>query len=81
MIITQVHEEIINFIASANPAQVAAFRPSEAANRRLEDLIAKEKETGLSEAERVELEQYLVLEHLMRLAKARAYQLGALGFY
>lgn len=75
MIITQVHEEIINFIAAANPAQVAAFRPSDAANRRLEDLIAKEKENGLTETEKAELEQYLVLEHLMRLAKARAYQL------
>jgi hypothetical protein len=75
MIITQVHEEIINFIAAANPAQVASFRPSEAANRRVEDLIAREKEAGLTEVEKTELEQYLVLEHLMRLAKARAYQM------
>ncbi len=72
---TQVQEEIINFIAAANPAQVAAFRPSEAANRRVEDLVAKEKETGLTAEEKAELDYYFVLEHLMRLAKARAYQL------
>lgn len=75
MFITQVHEEIINFIAAANPAQVAAFRPSEAANRRIEDLVAKKKETGLTTEEKAELDHYFVLEHLMRLAKARAYQL------
>lgn len=71
--LTQVHEEIINFIAAANPEQVASFRPSEAANQCLEELIAKEKESGLREEEKAELEQYLLLEHLMRLAKARAY--------
>ena len=75
MILTQVHEEIINFIAAANPEQVAAFHPSEAANQRLEYLIAKEKETGLTREEKEELDQYLIIEHLMRLAKARAYQL------
>ncbi|NUQ26356.1 MAG: hypothetical protein HUU34_20585 [Saprospiraceae bacterium] len=75
MIVTKAHEEIINFIAAANPEQVIAFRPSETANRRFEDLIAKEKEIGLTSEEKSELEQYLVLEHLMRMAKARAYQL------
>lgn len=75
MQITKVHEEIINFIAAANPEQVVAFRPSEAANQRVEELISKEKEAGLTEAEKEELDQYLILEHLMRMAKARAYQL------
>ena len=75
MQLTKVHEEIINFIAAANPEQVVAFRPSEAANRRVEELISKEKEAELTDEEKAELEQYLVLEHLMRMAKARAYQL------
>jgi len=38
-------------------------------------LVAKEKETGLTSEEKAELDHYFVLEYLMRLAKARAYQL------
>lgn len=75
---TQVQEEIFNFIAAANPTQVAAFRPSDAANRRVEELVAKEKETSLTVEEKAELDYYLVLEHLMRMAKARAYCTGDL---
>ena len=36
------------------------------------DLIQQEKKTGLSLEETAELEHYLQLEHVMRLAKARA---------
>jgi len=75
MELTKIHEEIIDFIAAANPAQIASFRPSEAANRRVEHLIEKEKEARLTDEEKTELDQYLLLEHLMRLAKARAHQL------
>lgn len=75
MIFTKAHEEIIHFIAAANPELVAAYSPSDAANQRLEALIAKEKENQLNEEELLELEQFLLLEHLMRMAKAHAYQL------
>jgi hypothetical protein len=49
-----------------------AFRPSETAKKRVADLIQREKTTSLSRDERSELDHYLQLEHLMRLAKARA---------
>jgi len=51
---------------------LVAFRPSQAAKQRLEDLIQREKTTGLTTEETAELNHYLQLEHLMRLAKARA---------
>jgi DNA polymerase/3'-5' exonuclease PolX len=51
---------------------VVAFQPSEAAKARVADLIQLEKTTGLSPEETAELDHYLQLEHLMRLAKARA---------
>jgi hypothetical protein len=38
------------------------------------ELVHKEKENGLAADEQSELDQYLQLEHLMRLAKARAKQ-------
>lgn len=37
------------------------------------DLIFREKNGNLSDAEKSELDHYLMIEHLLRLAKARAY--------
>ena len=39
---------------------------------KLESLIAKSKESKLSTAEKDELDHYIVLERLVRLAKIRA---------
>jgi hypothetical protein len=69
------YEEIIEFIASGTtPGNVAAFRPSEEAKQRVADLIQREKNSQISSEEESELNHYLQLEHLMRLAKARAHQ-------
>ena len=69
------YEEIIEFIAAGTtPDRVVAFRPSPATKKRVRDLIEQEKTTGLSSEEKSELDHYLQLEHLMRLAKARAHQ-------
>lgn len=69
------YQEIVELIATANPAGVAAFRPSDEARARVAELIDKEKTRDLNRDEQSELEQYLQLEHVMRLAKARARQL------
>ena len=67
------YEEIVDFIASGTTTQdVNSFRPSEAAQERVTDLLSREKEGELSRAEKSELDHYLQIEHLMRLAKARA---------
>ena len=69
------YDEIVDFIAAGtSPRDLIGFRPSEAAKARAGDLIRREKETGLSPEETVELDHYLQLEHLMRLVKARAHQ-------
>jgi hypothetical protein len=71
----RIDEELIEFIASGpGPRLVAEFRPSEQARQRVADLIAREKSSGLSADETSELDHYLRIEHLMRLAKARARQ-------
>lgn len=73
MPMTRAYEEIIDFIAAGtSPHDVVAFRPSAAAKERVADLIRQEKTTGLSPEETAELNHYLQLEHVMRLAKARA---------
>ncbi len=73
MAISRAYEEVIEFIAAGvTPANLVDFHPSETAKQRVADLIQREKTTGLTQDERSELDQYIQLEHLMRLAKARA---------
>ena len=67
------YEEIVEFIAAGtDPSSVIAFHPSDEAKRRVVDLLDREKTVGLSPDEKTELKHYLELEHIMRLAKARA---------
>lgn len=73
--IPQAYAETIDFIASgATPEQIISFQASEQVKERIANLIEREKTTGLSMEEKSELENFLQLEHLMRLIKARAYQ-------
>jgi hypothetical protein len=68
------YDEIIEFIAAGtSPGSVIAFRPSEAVRKRVAELIYREKTGGISRDEKSELDHYMQLEHLMRLAKARAH--------
>jgi hypothetical protein len=67
------YEEVVDFIAAGpTPGKVVALRPSEATRERVADLVRREKAEGLSVDESSELQHYLQLEHLMRLAKAGA---------
>ncbi|MCF8247841.1 MAG: hypothetical protein K9J37_12295 [Saprospiraceae bacterium] len=75
MLTTTALDEIVNFIAAENPARVLAFKASEATHKRVFDLIEKSKALALNEQEQAELDHYLTLEHLMRLAKIKAYQM------
>lgn len=72
---TPSYEEIVDFIASGTtPESVAAFRPTKAAIQRVEELTAKNRDGVISQDEQAELDDYLQLEHLLILAKARARQ-------
>lgn len=67
------YDEIVDFIAAgSSPDEVANFRVSEETRTHVEDLIRREKTAGLTPDEAAELEHYLQLEHVMRLAKAEA---------
>lgn len=69
------YEEIIDFIAAGtSPDRIVTYQPSQAAKNRVADLIFREKTEGLSPDEKSELDHYMQLEHIMRLAKARAHQ-------
>jgi hypothetical protein len=72
--------EIIEFIASGTtPEGVAGFHPSPAAQHRVTELMEREKESGLSPDERAELDHFMELEHILRMAKAKARQILARG--
>jgi len=74
------YEEFVEFLAAGTtPQGVIDFRPSDAAKARVADLIRRQKAASLSTDEAAELNQYLHIEHLMRLAKARARQRLAAG--
>lgn len=67
------YDEIVEFIAAGTtPDSVARYEPSQETKDAVADLVYKEKTTGLTAEELSELDHYLKLEHLMRLAKARA---------
>jgi hypothetical protein len=72
---TRAYEEIVDFIAAgATSDDVAAFTASQQARDSVAVLIEREKAGIITPDERAELNHYLEVEHLMRLAKARARQ-------
>jgi hypothetical protein len=52
--------------------EVMALRASPALQSRIEELLHKNRTAGLDDKERREWEQYEYVEHLVRMAKARA---------
>lgn len=74
---TAPHDEqtIVAVLASQpTPDQVLALHPSPELQARASDLLARSSEGLLTAHEHAELERYLLLEHLVRLAKANAYR-------
>jgi hypothetical protein len=66
---------IIELLTSQpTPEQVLAIRPSPELQTRVSKLLGRSKEGELSRQEETELERYLTLEHLVRLAKAHAHK-------
>jgi hypothetical protein len=70
---SRVYDELIDFIASGPSSEsVANYEASTEVKDRVAELIRKEKTEGLTSEETAELDDYTTLEHLMRMAKARA---------
>lgn len=71
----KVYDEIIELIArGTTPQSVINFYLSDTAQNRLEDLVYNAKNNELTQDEKQELDSYLMLEHIMTLAKAKAHQ-------
>lgn len=65
------YDELAEILALANPVRVLQLKASKEMQARLEFLIQKSKESQISKAEKDELDHYIVLERLIRLAKIR----------
>jgi hypothetical protein len=70
--IARIDDEVAAFFAAMNPEKIAAFRPSDESQQRLNTLLDRQKETELTISERDELEHTLVVNRIVGLAKARA---------
>ncbi len=80
MLASPAYLEIIDFIAAGTtPEAVARFQPSPEAQQRVAELIEREKQGGLSAEENAELDHFMELEHILRMAKARARQILSRG--
>lgn len=59
------------------PEQVLALHPTPELQERISDLLLRSKENALLPQEATELERYLLLKHLVRLAKTHTAKLLA----
>jgi hypothetical protein len=67
------YEEIVDFIAAGTtPESVISFRPSEEVQHRVAELLERSQDGSISPEDQSELDDFLQLEHLMIMAKARA---------
>ncbi len=65
--------EVLEVLAALpTPQEVLALRPSPDLQGRITALLEKNRGEGLSPEEKIEWAQYEYLEHLVRLAKAKA---------
>lgn len=68
-----VYMELVDFVAHGSTAeQVANFRPSPEAQKRVAELLERQRELKLTEEETAELDGFVQLEHILGLAKAKA---------
>jgi hypothetical protein len=72
MTIYSVYDQIAELIATLPPAKVLALRPPQEVVNRFEILVEKSKNDQLDVTEKDELDHFVVLERLIRLAKIRA---------
>jgi hypothetical protein len=70
-----VYADFVEFIApGVTPEQIVNYKPSQASQDRLDELLAKQRMFPLNRDETEELNRFEDIEHILRMAKARARQ-------
>ncbi len=75
MVVTTAFQEIVELIAGSNPKQIAHYLPTSGTLERVQWLVLKKNEGTITAEEEAELLNFLYLENMIGLAKARAFQL------
>jgi hypothetical protein len=71
----RIYDEIIDFLASGTtPKTLIEFQLSDNVKEYVGNLIFREKNSSLTTDEKSELDQFMMLEHILRMAKARAHK-------
>src|SRR5690242_16629257 len=69
--------EVLELLATLpSPEETLALRPSAKLQARMTELLEKNRTSGLTPEEREEMRHYEYAEHLVRLAKGRALEIG-----
>ena len=67
-----IYDSLAELMASMDPVKVLAFHAPDNIQNRVDSLLEKKREAGLTPSEQEELDHYFILEHIVRLAKSRA---------
>lgn len=66
-------DDVLEFLAALpEPEEILKLRPSPVLQEKIDRLLEKNRNEGFSREEEIEWEQYQHLEHLVRMAKAKA---------
>lgn len=69
------YEELYDFLLSSpTPEQIITFRPSTQAQERMTYLLISNRSGIMTSNEQSELDEFMRVEHFMRMLKARAHQ-------
>ena len=68
-----VYMELVDFVARGSTAEeVASFCPSSESQKRVSELLERQRESKLTEEDTAELDLFVQLEHMLGFVKAKA---------
>ena len=68
------YDQIAIILAKLGPEEVMKLKATDEMQKRMELLLKKSRENAITKEEKDELDHYIVLERLVRMAKIRSYQ-------
>lgn len=72
---TKIYDEFLDFIAQGTTSeQLTQFQFSTSTKEQIEDLVYRAKNGELTQEDKKELDELLLIEHLIMITKAKAYQ-------
>jgi hypothetical protein len=71
----KIYEEFLDFIAQGTtPEKLTQFQFSQSTKEEIEDLVYRSKNGELTKEDKQELDELLLIEHLIMVTKGKAYQ-------